>query len=121
MNARLAGDPEAPRRRNPRLSPEIEEIMLHALERNPANRFPSAAAMRSELNDYRAVSLTERFKKLRPPQLWKAQAPWLPKIAALVAAQIAVFLLLLWFFSHRSHSPVPATQPGVVDAGQPMK
>jgi serine/threonine-protein kinase len=123
MNARLAGDPEAPRRRNPRLSPEIEEIMLHALERNPANRFPSAAAMRSELNDYSEVSLTERFKRLRPPQLWKAQAPWLRKIAALVAAQVAIFFLLLWFFSHRSHahSPPPATQPGVIDAGQPMK
>ena len=75
MNARLAGDPEAPRRRNPALSPEIEEIILHALERNPANRFPSAAAMRSELSDYGEVSLTERFKRLRPPQLWKAQAP----------------------------------------------
>jgi serine/threonine-protein kinase len=123
MNARLAGDPDAPRRRNPRLSPEIEEIILHALERTPANRFPSAAAMRSELNDYRAVSLTERFKRLRPPQLWKAKAPLPLKIAALVAAQIAIFLLLLCYFSHRSrgHSPAPATQPGVVEAGQPMQ
>jgi serine/threonine-protein kinase len=119
MNARLAGDPEAPRKRNPQLSPEMEEIILHALERNPSHRFPSAAAMRSELNDYREVSLTKRCKRLRPPQLWKAQVPLPVKIAALVGVQIAVFFLLLWWFSQRSqpNSTGLTTQPGVVDAG----
>ena len=101
MNARLTGDPEPPRKRNPELSPEIEEIILHALERNPSKRFPSAASMKAELNDYSEVSLTERFKRLRPPQLWKARFPLLPKIAVLVVIQIAVFFLLFWWFSHR--------------------
>jgi serine/threonine-protein kinase len=103
MNARLTGDPEAPRKRNPRLSPEIEEIILHALERNPSKRFPSAGCMKAELDDYNEVPLTERFRRLRPPQLWKARVPLLPKIAVLVVAQIAVFFLLFWWFSHRSH------------------
>jgi serine/threonine-protein kinase len=118
MNARLSGDPEAPRKRNPQLSPEMEEIILHAMERDPADRFPSAAAMRAQLNDYSKVSLTERFNRLRPPQLWTARVPLLPKIAALVVAQIAVFFLLFWWFSHRSHPNHPAltTPPGIVDA-----
>ena len=103
MNARLTGDPEAPRKRNPRLSPEIEEIILHALERNPSKRFPSAGCMKAELDDYNEVPLTERFRRLRPPQLWKARVPLLPKIAAFVIIQIAVFFLLFWWFSHRSH------------------
>jgi serine/threonine-protein kinase len=121
MNARLGGDPEAPRKRNPQLSPEIEEIILHAMERNPSKRFSSAAAMRAELNDYSEVLLTERSKRLRPPQQWKAHVRLLPKIAALAVAQIAVFFLLFWWFSHRGHPnrAVPPTRPGVVDVGRP--
>ena len=97
MNARLTGDPEAPRQRNPRLSPEIEEIILHAMERNPAKRFNSAASMRMELNNYKDVPLTDRFERLRPPQLWKARVPLLPKIITLVVIQVAVFFLLFLF------------------------
>lgn len=103
MNARLTGDPEAPRARNPQLSPQIEEIILHALERNPAKRFSSAALIKAELNDYSEVSLTERFKKLRPPQFWRTRFPLMPKIAALVLIQIVAFFLIFWWFSHREH------------------
>lgn len=117
MNARLSGDPQAPRSRNPLLSPQIEEIILHALERNPSKRFSSAAAMRAELNDYSEVSLTDRFRKLQPPQLWKSRSPLLPKIALIVAAQIALFFLLFWFLSHRSHQH-SSTPPGVVNTTQ---
>src|SRR5208283_4774889 len=100
----------------PELSLEIEEIILHALERNPSKRFPSAACMKAELNDYSEVSLTERFKRLRPPKLWKARVPLLPKIATLVAVQIAAFFLLFWWFSHRNHRDNSVTtKPGVVD------
>ena len=123
MNARLTGDPKAPRKLNPQLSPEIEEIILHALERNPSKRFPSAASMRAELSDYSEVPLTDRFKRLRPPQLWKARVPLLPKIAALVVIQIAVFFLLFWWFSHRSHGNNSAVtaRPGIIDARSPTK
>jgi serine/threonine protein kinase len=121
MNARLTGDPEAPRKRNRQLSPEIEEIILHALERNPSKRFPSADSMRKELNDYSEVHLTERSKRLRSPQLWKARFPLLPMIAVLAALQIAVFFLLFWLLSrssHHTHSTV-TSPPGLVD-GQPQ-
>lgn len=123
MNARLTGDPEAPRARNPELSPEIEEIILHALERHPAKRFSSAICMKAELNNYQQVPLTERSKRLRAPQLWKARLPLLPKIAALVMLQIAVFFLLFWWFSHRSHrdSSTGANTPAVVDKGPQAK
>lgn len=103
MNARLSGDPGAPRDRNPQLSPQIEEIILHAMERSPSKRFASAGAMNVELNDYTEVPLTDRFKKLRPPQFWKARMPLLPKIAAMVLAQVVAFLFLFWWFAH--HHP----------------
>jgi serine/threonine protein kinase len=123
MNARLSGDPEAPRARNPELSPEIEEIILHALERNPAKRFHSAGSMKDELNNYKQVQLTERSKRLRPPRMWKTRVPLLPKIAVLLVLQIAAFFLFFWWFSHRSH-PVRSTKtnrPGMVDTGPQSK
>lgn len=123
MNARLTGDPEAPRTRNAQLSAEIEEIILHAMERNPAKRFASAAFMRAELNDYNKVSLTERFKRLRPLQLWKARIPLLPKIATLVVIQIAIFFLLYWWLSHRVHhgGSAPMESPTGMSSKQKAK
>jgi serine/threonine protein kinase len=121
MNARLAGDPEAPRQRNPQLSPQIEEIILHALERDPANRFPSAAAMKAELNDYNEVLLTERFKKLQPHQSWRMHSPLLSKMVIVVVAQIVVFFLLFWWFSHHAHhhNPAPSSLPAAMDTAPP--
>ncbi len=40
MNARLTGDPPAPRKRNPNISPQVEEIILHAMERQPHRSLP---------------------------------------------------------------------------------
>src|SRR5208282_5742087 len=73
MNARLAGDPIAPRRLNPQLSPQVEEIILHALEQNPADRYPSAAAMKAELDAPETVTVTGRSERLRPPALWRTR------------------------------------------------
>jgi serine/threonine protein kinase len=103
MNARLVGDPEAPRQRNPQVSPAMEEIILHALERDPAKRFSSALLMKAELNNHGEVHLTDRCKRLRPPQLWKARAPLLAKIAVLLFIQIAAFFLVFWWLNHRHH------------------
>ena len=57
MNARLTGDPVAPRKVNPKITPAVEEIILHAMERDPANRYPTAAEMKAELDDYEKVEL----------------------------------------------------------------
>ncbi len=40
MNARVTGDPVAPRKLNPKLTPVLEEIILHAMERDPKRRYP---------------------------------------------------------------------------------
>src|SRR5262245_7975468 len=45
MNARLLGDPVAPRTYNPALRPEVEEIILHAMAREPDDRYPSAETL----------------------------------------------------------------------------
>ena len=57
-NARVTGDPVAPRKLNPKLTPVAEEIILHAMEREPKRRYQTALEMRAELDNYEAVELT---------------------------------------------------------------
>jgi len=42
-------DPPPPSRRNPALSPELDAVVLKSLAKNPANRYQTAAEMRSDL------------------------------------------------------------------------
>ena len=39
MNSRITGDPVAPRKLNPEISEPLEEIILHAMEREPHRRY----------------------------------------------------------------------------------
>jgi serine/threonine-protein kinase len=100
MNARLTGDPVAPRKINPKLTPAVEEIILHAMERNPSERYPSAAAMKAELDDYEKIDLVERFRRLQTPQLWKSRFRLLPLILLFVLFQIVGFMLIFWYIKH---------------------
>ena len=101
MNARVTGDPVAPRKRNPQVSPQVEEIILHAMEREPGKRYPTASAMKAELNNPAAVQLTGRCDRLQAPAPWKQggrKALW---IALAVAIMVIVFILLLLLILHR--------------------
>jgi len=67
MNARLLGDPIAPSKVNPKIPPEVEEIILHALARKPEDRFGSAAEMKQLLDHPEDVKVTGRAERLEPP------------------------------------------------------
>jgi serine/threonine-protein kinase len=119
MNARLTGDPVAPREKNALLSPQMQEIILHAMERDPSARFMSAAAMKLQLDNYAQVQVTDRFKKLHKPHLLITHMPLLPRIAIIVAIQIMVFFALFWWFAHgrKQVNPAPAAKPAITDTG----
>jgi serine/threonine-protein kinase len=101
MNARVTGDPVAPRKANPNLTPVLEEIILHAMERDPKRRYQSAAEMKAELDDYEKVEMTQRHTRLQAPQLWKSRFRLLPMILGFVFLQVILFLLLLLYFKKR--------------------
>jgi serine/threonine protein kinase len=65
MNARLIGDPAPPRSRRPELSQALEEVVLHALEREPGRRYQAAADLQRDLEHLEAVELTGRHLRLR--------------------------------------------------------
>ena len=99
MNARLAGDPVAPRAHNPTIPPEVEEIVLHAMARTPADRYPSAAAMKAEVDRPAGVEVTGRAMRLRVPAQWRSR--WrIARIALLmIVVPIALFFLFLFMLS----------------------
>ena len=99
MHARLAGDPVAPRKWNPELSPQVEEIILHALERQPYDRYPSAAAMKVEVDAPDGVTLTGRCDRLRPQAPWASRWQSMRWMVLAVLAPIVVFGLM-YFFTH---------------------
>jgi serine/threonine-protein kinase len=100
MNARLTGDPVAPRELNPDISPQMEEIILHAMERNPAKRYPSAAAMKEELEHPETVELTGRHERLQSPVAWKIHWRRIRFYLVLIAIPVVVLLVFLLLFRH---------------------
>ena len=101
MNARLTGDPVAPRKLNPEISEELEEIILHAMEREPHKRYQSAAAMKAELDDPESVKLTGRHRQLTSPKVWKAR--WQGSRLIVVSALLPIFLFCTALFFTRCH------------------
>ncbi|HMF42261.1 MAG TPA: serine/threonine-protein kinase, partial [Polyangia bacterium] len=65
-SARTIGDPPAPRTLNPRLSPEAEEIVLRALRRDPAERYPTVSALKADLDNPRGVVMSGLAGRLQP-------------------------------------------------------
>jgi serine/threonine-protein kinase len=91
MNSRLTGDPIAPRKVHADISPRVEEIILHTMERNPAERYPSAAAMKADLDDPEKVELTGRCDRLQPPSL--SRTNWATVRLVVISALVPVLLL----------------------------
>lgn len=98
MNARLIGDPAAPRSRRPDLSPAMEEIILHAMERAPGRRYESARAMKGELENYALVSLTQRHLRLQASTPWQARLSWMRAAGFGLILLYGALAVALFFF-----------------------
>jgi serine/threonine protein phosphatase PrpC/predicted Ser/Thr protein kinase len=97
MNSRITGDPVAPRKLNPQIPEELEEIILHAMEREPHKRYPSAAAMKAELDDPESVKVTGRHRHLESPKVWKARWQGARLIVFSVLFPLVLFGVALFF------------------------
>jgi tRNA A-37 threonylcarbamoyl transferase component Bud32 len=102
LTAISRADPLAPRRVDPELPADLERIALHALERVPAARYPSCAALAADLRAF----LEHRAISLQPPTAVQATRLWLRRnrrsvglgsaaVAALVVAWAAASVLNL--------------------------
>jgi serine/threonine protein phosphatase PrpC len=103
MNARLVGDPPAPRSINPEIPPQVEEIILHAMERDPFKRYPSAGAMKAELDAPETVKVTGRHQRLRRATPWKRRFRRVRMYVITGLAPIVLFLILWFILSRQGH------------------
>ncbi len=72
MNDRVLNNPVPPRAANPQVSPELQEIIYRALEREPANRYKNAEEFAWDLQHPEQVGIAERselvdWRKRRSP------------------------------------------------------
>jgi eukaryotic-like serine/threonine-protein kinase len=100
MNDRLLNNPVPPREVDPEITPEIQEIIYRALERDPKNRYANARDFARDLEHPEQVGVAQR------PELhnWKERrTPWAKKIlfyVLLALIPIAIFGLLLYVARH---------------------
>jgi eukaryotic-like serine/threonine-protein kinase len=97
MNDRLLNNPVPPREVDPSISPELQEIIYRAIERDPKNRYANAHEMALDLQHPEKVGVSER------PELhdWKRRrTPWLRRVLfyiMLIMIPVVVFGLMLFF------------------------
>lgn len=104
-SARTIGDPTAPRRLNPKISAQVEEIVLRALRRDPAERYPSVAALKADLDRPEQVTVSGLCDRLRPVTAWRRRLRLARTIAIVavlpVASQVILFGLLWHHLAHQ--------------------
>jgi serine/threonine-protein kinase len=97
MNDRLLNNPVPPRELDPTISPEFQEIIYRAIERDPKNRYGSAHEMALDLQHPEKVGVAER------PELrdWKTRrTPWVQKLLFyifLALIPVVIFGLMFYF------------------------
>jgi serine/threonine-protein kinase len=98
-SVRLTGDPVAPRKLNPDVSPQAEEIVLRALQRDPARRYATAAAMKADLDAPENVRVTGLCDSLQKSTRWRRfllLARWITMVCILPLVIQVLLFLLLW-------------------------
>jgi eukaryotic-like serine/threonine-protein kinase len=97
MNDRLLNNPVPPREIDPSISPQLQEVIYRALERDPKNRYANAREMAWDLEHLDQVGVAER------PELrdWKTRrTPWVRRVLfyiMLALIPVVVFGLLFLF------------------------
>ena len=97
MNDRLLNNPIPPREVDPSISPQLQEVIYRALERDPKNRYSTAREFALDLQHLDQVGVAERpelhdWKKRRTP--WVRQVLFYILLALIPVAIIGLLLLV---------------------------
>lgn len=100
MNDRLLNNPVPPREIDPEITPELQEIIYRAIERDPKNRYAHAREFAWDLQHQDQVGVADRAEL----KDWhKRKSPLIRNILfylMIAAIPVAVFGLLLWVARH---------------------
>lgn len=97
MNDRLLNNPIPPREVDPNISAQLQEIIYRALERDPKNRYATAAEFAKDLQNPHQVGVEDRLEL----KDWKKRrTPWIRQVLfyiMLALIPVVIFGLLLFF------------------------
>jgi serine/threonine protein kinase len=96
MRAKTSEDPQPPSRYQPDLDPQLEEIILHAIARQPRDRYGTAAEMQKDLCDPAQVIVTGRAARLHPRSLVSQRIKRVLWSAVFLVSLASLFALLIW-------------------------
>jgi serine/threonine protein kinase len=100
MNDRLLNNPVPPREIDPSITPQLQEIVYRALERDPKNRYARARELAQDLEHPEQVGVADR------PEMreWKKRKASWPRTllfyAAMAMIPVVIFGLLLYVARH---------------------
>jgi serine/threonine-protein kinase len=95
MNDRLINHPLPPRVADPDISPQLQEVLYRAIEREPKNRYPSARDFARDLEHLDEVGVADRSELMQ----WKRRREMTPRkillYSALALIPILLFIVML--------------------------
>ncbi len=101
MNDRLLNHPLPPRVADPSISPELQEVLYRALERDPQNRYAKAHDFKRDLEHLDQVGVEDRVE-LRD---WHKRKAHLPRkilyYSALALIPVVILLIMILLAHHR--------------------
>ncbi|MGH7934642.1 MAG: hypothetical protein ACREQN_15985, partial [Candidatus Binataceae bacterium] len=115
MRAKTNEDPLPPSRVRRDIDARLEEIVLHAIEREPLNRYASAAEMFEDLRDPSRVVVSGRAARLHPRSVKRERIRGLMWTVLAFSTLVAVFGLLIWL---ANRYPAPLAPAGGLHHGQ---
>ena len=108
MRSKTTEDPQPPSAFKPDIDPHLEEIVLHAIERSPRDRYASANEMLEDLRDPSRVVPKGRAQRLHPRSLALQRTRRALVYGLFFASLIGVFVLLIWLANRYPAAPTAA-------------
>lgn len=114
MQGKLGSDPIPPRRLRPELDPALEEIVLHAIERLPGQRYTTVAELLADLQDPSRIAPAGRAARLRPRSL---RAQLVRRIVLRTLLVVVVLGMLAWLVWLANRYPAAPPRPRRMPTG----
>jgi serine/threonine-protein kinase len=107
MRAKLNEEPRPPREAMPEIDPNVEEIILRAIDRSPRERYASAKEMLADLENPSAVQPRDRSARPNRPLLDRIRFPRQLVFPVVLIVVMGALLVLNWKMGHSAPKRVP--------------
>jgi serine/threonine-protein kinase len=101
MNDRLLNHPVPPAVADPAISPQLQEVLYRALERDPQNRYPRARAFAHDLQHLEEVGVEDRVEIRQWDKRKRHMSRQVAYYAALALIPVVILLLMVLVARHR--------------------